>query len=163
MASQDRSELIYAPARSFIELDQTSFSDPQFDRSNALPPDSYLYTPLDTTRQRIRLVKVALPSSVWAYRLRPPYFTPQVEIDKLHCSMETFKLDTRPEYIALSYTWGDDSDLRHLYINEKPFRVRRNLYDFVKVFYSDGKNARSPWLWIDQLCIDQSSIDERNN
>jgi hypothetical protein len=113
---------------------------------------SYQYTPLDKTKQQIRLVKLYPPRPAMAVSL---------ERDVLRCAIETFDLKTVPEYIALSYTWGNLDDLQIIYIDDKPFIVRKSLSEFLHVFR--WKKANNRPLWIDQLCIDQTAVDERNH
>ena len=40
--------------------------------------------------------------------------------------------------------------------------IRVNLHEFLKVFCTWQKSAWI-WLWVDQICIDQSSNKERNH
>jgi hypothetical protein len=51
--------------------------------------------------------------------------------DVIHCAIETFEIDTAPEYIALSYTRGSPKDMCAIYIDNKPFQIRQNLFDFL--------------------------------
>jgi hypothetical protein len=45
-----------------------------------------------------------------------------------------------------------------IWINGHAFEIRSNLHDFLGLL-----QTREPcWIWIDQLCIDQSSLTERN-
>jgi hypothetical protein len=63
-------------------------------------------------------------------------------------------------YQALSYHWGDGERL-NIIINGKLFKVRENLYRFL------DECRRTPlvynYIWIDQICIDQGTIQERNH
>lgn len=96
-----------------------------------------------------------------------------------------------PSYFALSYTWGDPkAPLRDIELNGQPFKVRQNLFDFLQRFDStcdawiedfetlsidsgssrrlaafaeDMKSKKRKFLWIDALCIDQSSNIEKTN
>ena len=63
------------------------------------------------------------------------------------------------KYIALSYTWGDASKKFIILLNDSLFEVRRNLYEFLVTMRD--KDCKSTF-WIDQLCIDQENITERN-
>lgn len=49
---------------------------------------------------------------------------------------------------------------RTIEINGKAFEVRINLHDFLTT-YRARPSSSSTWLWIDQLCIDQSNLTER--
>jgi hypothetical protein len=56
-------------------------------------------------------------------------------------------------------------------VNKQSFLVRQNLYDFLKAFRTRLYRFRDcgdygnevQWLWIDQICIDQSVVKERNH
>ena len=67
----------------------------------------------------------------------------------VHCELETFDLDATPEYIALSYTWGDASNNPHIIVGNNTMVIRMNLFDFLYAFRSDDANIRH--LWIDQV------------
>jgi hypothetical protein len=111
-------------------------------------PEAYQYTLLDTTRQQIRLVK-----------LRKPFFPVAQQV--VYWVMETFDIETAPEYIALSYVWGDASEAKLTCMENKPLKIRENLFDFLVTFRTD--EANTSYLWIDQLGIDQTAVGERNH
>lgn len=114
---------------------------------------SYTHQALDTTKEQIRLIKLrqALPREhVNAADAPPP----------VACDMATFDLDTAPEYIALSYVWGDPDTLQPILVNNKTMHIRQNLFDFLCVFRNYDTNGC--YLWIDQITIDQGCIPERN-
>ena len=62
-------------------------------------------------------------------------------------------------YDALSYAWGSDDLLQAIEINGHHVWVSTNLYDFLRV--QTRKKTRLSLLWIDQLCINQSDLDEK--
>lgn len=64
------------------------------------------------------------------------------------------------QYRALSYTWGDAASLEIIELDGKPLTVRRNLWTFLDRARRDHFEG---YLWIDALCIDQSTISERNH
>lgn len=64
-------------------------------------------------------------------------------------------------YLAISYTWdqaGPDSHHR-IAINGHWFLVRQNVYDLLESLHASGE--KSP-LFIDAICIDQSSVHDKN-
>ncbi|KAL6709814.1 hypothetical protein ACN47E_000599 [Coniothyrium glycines] len=76
---------------------------------------------------------------------------------------------TCPTYTALSYTWGDENPTFDIVISyagrEGRFPIRRNLYQYLcmRVEESEASDSQqSHWLWIDQLCIDQSNMTEKS-
>ena len=64
-----------------------------------------------------------------------------------------------PQYKALSYTWGNPLPTREISIEGQRFPVRENLWQFLNAVREHNKD----WLWIDQVCIDQNTVDERNH
>lgn len=102
--------------------------------------DIYQYTKLDTMKKQTRLLKLLRPPS--AANILP-------ERGIIHCKLETFDIDTAPEYIGLSYTWGDPSDNRYIFVDNKPMTVRTNLFDFLYAFRLDKDNIH--YIWIDQV------------
>lgn len=109
---------------------------------------NYQYTPLDASKQQIRLLKVdkTTPST------RPP-----------RCTVHPFDIALAPQYIALSYTWGPPDPSHHILIANGTFKVRDNLYNFLCEFRRNNSvNKGIAYIYIDQICINQSNIEERN-
>lgn len=107
---------------------------------------SYLYSPLDRTQNTIRLVRVLPELSTEGF----------IECDIWHDTIEA-------QYTTLSYVWGSERSEEGqsiILLNTKQFKVRKNLFDFLRV--AQRKYAML-CIWIDALCIDQSSILERNH
>ncbi|KAH3981369.1 hypothetical protein HBH98_140760 [Parastagonospora nodorum] len=74
------------------------------------------------------------------------------------------------EYLALSYTWGVESPTYPIVIDGKEFRVRENLWWFLSYvasgrlpYHSNADTGTSCYIWIDQICISQSSKKEKNH
>ncbi|KAH8679717.1 heterokaryon incompatibility protein-domain-containing protein, partial [Tricladium varicosporioides] len=80
--------------------------------------------------------------------------------------LEHFTHNSAPPYQALSYTWGAETPTYRLPIvdttNSKGhgLEIRKNLSSFLRVF---GKKHPRKWIWIDQLCINQDDLAERND
>ncbi|KAF2442584.1 HET-domain-containing protein, partial [Karstenula rhodostoma CBS 690.94] len=96
----------------------------------------YIYEPLQYREGEIRLLKI-LPGA------RPS------------CTIEHFLLQSAPRYKAVSYRWGTGPLFKEILMNNYPIKISDNLFDFL--------SQRASILWIDQLCIDQSSISEKNH
>jgi hypothetical protein len=62
-------------------------------------------------------------------------------------------------YEALSYTWGDASNTRQIYLGGFPWEVTTNLEVALRHLKQDTK-ART--IWIDALCINQGDRQERS-
>lgn len=77
---------------------------------------------------------------------------------KIQCRVEHFDLTSRLVFRAVSYTWGNDMADHLILMNGEHFAIRPNLYGFLEQL----RDSELEWLWIDQLCIDQDSVNERN-
>jgi hypothetical protein len=82
-----------------------------------------------------------------------PHTTP------LKCSIDIVSLNDCPLYTALSYTWGPDSDLRIVRINNQDVTVRPNLEAALRHIQED---KRPVTLWIDAVCINQNDEVEKS-
>ena len=104
---------------------------------------TFRHEPLDHTKKQIRLLKL-LPA------------TGQTVV----CSIEHVDLEEQPRYHALSYTWGEPELSHTVLCNGRPYKVRRNLFTFLGLM---GKEAFDGYLWVDQICIDQDHVLEKNH
>ncbi|KIW07805.1 uncharacterized protein PV09_01727 [Verruconis gallopava] len=98
--------------------------------------------------------------------------------------LHVFPISQCPEYLAVSYTWGEEPPRRTVYLNNNKIRIRENIYQALKVIvrmrnrHSIQDNGwKSPkmlqgliqevaecqYFWIDSLCINQASVQERNH
>jgi hypothetical protein len=113
---------------------------------------------------------------------------------QISCNLRTISLEWKDDkgrsrrpgiYTALSYAWGPPDAGKSISIGGKPFRVRKNLWDFLNEACTRGTFTRKTtftgedWrnvfpgtyvpkgkqvqLWIDAICIDQSQVEERNH
>lgn len=73
--------------------------------------------------------------------------------------LTVFKLAASPHYVALSYTWGPTLPVESISIEGRPFEIRTNLAKFLKSY----QDWSCTYLWVDQICIDQRNIRERNH
>ncbi|KAH8761259.1 heterokaryon incompatibility protein-domain-containing protein [Hyaloscypha sp. PMI_1271] len=127
-------------------------------------PPAYQYNILDPSTSQIRLFRLAAPQKDGYIR----------------GSLETFDLEDTPPFYALSYVWGPRHPSRSVHINGYHVKIRHNLYNFFQcfgwmctretIFRASGLDGPSTsmlsfdtYLWIDQLCINQQSIEERNH
>jgi hypothetical protein len=69
-------------------------------------------------------------------------------------------------YTCLSYRWGEPTPSRAILVNDQPFKVRENLFNFLNIvharFQSDDTTVLGPY-WIDALSINQLDVHERNH
>ncbi|KAH8706087.1 heterokaryon incompatibility protein-domain-containing protein, partial [Phaeosphaeriaceae sp. PMI808] len=107
--------------------------------SGVLGPKSYQYMPLKD--MEFRLVRI-LPERMW----------------KLKCEIVHQSLNETPDYIAISYAWGDSVDTKPLVLEGVTIPVAASLYDALKAVRQKKEEAL---VWVDALCIDQQNKEER--
>lgn len=96
--------------------------------------------------------------------------------DKEPIACELHVASTRDPYIALSYMWGDAEATETITVNGSPFRIRRNLWDFLHQRRKDQRrfvnernegdhqrDTQALYLWIDAICINQAGTKEKNH
>ena len=98
----------------------------------------------------------------------------KIETTNKFCfSLATFSLENLPEFKAISYTWGKatceegdrpqigslDAD-HQIEVNGNLLKVTENLSDALRFLH---QNEELGYLWIDAICIDQESIQERSS
>lgn len=132
-------------------LDNSQAARYQNGRQRRPVVDAFRPVPLDLDNAQIRLLKV-VGKSTSGY---------------IECILETFSFEPKDSntaipYRALSYTWGSKTPQYDIIINDKLFRVRKNLYKFLQVVAQD-RSACDYYYWIDQICIDQTDVSERNH
>ncbi|KAF2191187.1 HET-domain-containing protein [Zopfia rhizophila CBS 207.26] len=68
------------------------------------------------------------------------------------------------DYCALSYVWGSSApkDLRTIFVNGEPTEVTANLEAALRHLRDSLEAASGLMFWIDALCINQSSLEERS-
>src|SRR5205823_642990 len=64
----------------------------------------------------------------------------------------------KPNYTALSYTWGTLDRSHLIKISDSYFQVTESLSSMLQHIQS---NTETLTLWIDQLCINQEDADEK--
>ncbi|KAF2794595.1 heterokaryon incompatibility, partial [Melanomma pulvis-pyrius CBS 109.77] len=79
--------------------------------------------------------------------------------DSLFCNMYCTALDKKPQFIALSYAWGDTKKTHRIHVKGYEILITQNLHEALMQL---RKAHESVVLWIDALCIDQSNLQERN-
>ena len=121
--------------------------------SSSLWQDIYRHERIDNTKHEIRLVKLLPPDQSCTSDTR-------IRCEVSHHTLGPV-VNTAPPYTAVSYEWGEDSLKLPIYLNGLVFHVRQNLYNLLCAMHEAGDYV-GRYLWIDQLCIDQEHVDERN-
>jgi hypothetical protein len=93
----------------------------------------------------------------------------QPDIDVIRLNIQTYELAECPEFVALSYEWGDGSEIHDIIIDGAVFKIRQNLRDaleHIRTLQADTSSTRlfdhdSPSFWIDAIAIDQSNDREK--
>jgi hypothetical protein len=85
--------------------------------------------------------------------------------DPVHCSFKEISLDdeatvtTTTPYEALSYTWGAPKGTRPIFCHGSTILVTPNCEQALLHLRNKSKPRN---MWIDAICINQESIDEKN-
>lgn len=123
---------------------------------------SYVYEPLDPLKREIRLVRIhphvssAKPASAEAIIAalgQSDDANPEISLSIFHAS-----LNDDVKYNALSYVWGKATDTVEIQVDGRPFQVTQNLALALRELRHDKEDVI---FWIDALCIQQSSNDEK--
>jgi hypothetical protein len=111
--------------------------------------EAYEYRPLDESKRTIRLLKLHTTAS---------------REDPLEGELVHIDLDGEPAYNAISYMWGDPTPKDVIYINGRSINIGENLGRALRhVRHHDRATEQQQYLWVDGVCIQQSSIRERNH
>lgn len=104
----------------------------------------YERVPLDGAKDSIRIISL-LPGE-WNEPVR--------------CSLTCYRCADEPEYEALSYCWGSMDTTKLVFVEGRLLPVTDNLLTALRYLRLES-HPRS--LWIDAICIDQSSATERED
>ncbi|KAH7393867.1 heterokaryon incompatibility protein-domain-containing protein [Phaeosphaeria sp. MPI-PUGE-AT-0046c] len=85
---------------------------------------------------------------------------PGLNSEDLCCRIAHTSLSHRAGYEALSYTWGSPHRTHRIQCNDGYLYVTTTLRDALTILRY-AKKSRT--LWIDQLCINQEDVEERNS
>ena len=67
-----------------------------------------------------------------------------------------------PSYTAVSYTWGNAAATEVIYLDNRRFHVRPNLWSCLHYLAQAARDAAWGYLWVDAICINQTNDAERN-
>lgn len=75
------------------------------------------------------------------------------------CEIESHNLALRPEYYALSYTWGSEDSPVMISLNGTPHWIQTNLHSFLlQLRLRKGRRT----LWVDSICINQQDNTDKS-
>jgi hypothetical protein len=112
----------------------------------------YRYLPLKPSRKEIRILVLDPPISLTGIRRTV------ISGNLVHVS-----LNDKPKFQAISYTWGEPTPVRHILLDGNVVQIRENLWTALDHILSDAHRASFRAVWADSICIDQSSIAEKNH
>jgi hypothetical protein len=105
---------------------------------------TYSYTTL-TSEEHFRLLAVE----------------PSIESGRFLYEMRTFGISEAPPFESVSYVWGQDERKYTLSFSDSSvLKITPSLFLALPLL---SQHCRTGYLWIDQICIDQSNLDERNH
>lgn len=107
-------------------------------------PHSLQYQSLDMTGDGLRLLVLE----------------PGPSSDPIRCKLYSTTFAERPLYSALSYTWGDQGETKYIEIDGRTMQIGKNLWTALRHL---RHMSHSQTLWVDSICINQSSIEEKNH
>lgn len=138
--------------------------NPQF-QDRHLDACQLVHGPSQTTLN-YRAMSIALPESTFQHEplpekgwIRLVTVHPDLESGNIACTLQPFDGNTCPEYVALSYLWGDPTPTHSICVNGLPRRIHQNLWQF---FHRAWQDEMTDYFWIDSICLDQSNHGERN-
>ncbi|SPO07052.1 uncharacterized protein DNG_09746 [Cephalotrichum gorgonifer] len=103
------------------------------------------YSPVSRENREFRLVRFAHPISPDG----------PIMLELRHASIR----DDDSHFSALSYLWGDDTNMTEIHVNDRPFSLRHNLHAALETL---RRNSVGSWLWIDSICINQADLEEKS-
>ena len=115
------------------------------DQPDAGASRKYQYTPLRDPSSQIRLLEVASEN-------------PEQD-DLIKCKLTIWEVETAPPYHAISYTWGPEQPTETIAVDDGLAVVRTNCADVLRqvIFFQTCR-----YYWLDALCIDQASVEEKS-
>ncbi|KAI3318503.1 HET-domain-containing protein [Xylariaceae sp. AK1471] len=77
-------------------------------------------------------------------------------------TLKSFARADAPEYVSISYCWGQEDDCDFIYLNGATFATRPNLNQLL-LSLRDHCPEYPEWrlFWIDAICIDQNNANEK--
>lgn len=111
----------------------------------------YQYKPLDPAKNEIRLLQILPGAGAYGGKF-----------EVIRCSLFVTSLDSKQEYEALSYAWGDPTNREEILLLNQPCQVTRNLKAALRQLRSYSEANECKVYWIDALCINQEDDRERS-
>lgn len=95
--------------------------------------------------------------SLGAFQFRLVRILPRT-MSLIKCELLPYSLEDPPDYVAVSYAWGDTDDKKRIQLEGVDIPVSASLHG---ALFALRAKKESVLVWIDALCIDQQNRDER--
>lgn len=79
--------------------------------------------------------------------------------EEIHCELVSVRLESPPQYEAISYAWGTSFNNTRIFLDGMPCSTRHNL---VQCLRSLQRKDQIRVIWVDALCINQTDVEEKN-
>jgi hypothetical protein len=107
-----------------------------------------------------RYSRLTLPTNIRLLRLLPR----EIDPNNIRCELFEYSLlDVAASshlYEAISYVWGSREELQDIIIDNRSFKVTRNLFTALR-YIRDDKLPRI--IWVDAVCINQKKDEEKEH
>ena len=110
-------------------------------------PPSCKYRPLADPSKSIRLLTLL----------------PDRTKSRIRCKLTEVSFPAQESYTALSYEWGPEKRGHVILVNGRSLLIRKNLKAFLTRLRSELSGGQTLTLWVDAICIDQTSTSEKND
>jgi len=96
-------------------------------------------------------------------RIRVLELLPGAKSDTIKCNLTSeLRLDTENTYDAISYAWGNPNDTIEITCCDRILSITTSLADALRTIRSKIPQT-SHRLWVDAICINQQSSEEKNH
>ncbi|KAK6953291.1 hypothetical protein Daesc_005592 [Daldinia eschscholtzii] len=87
---------------------------------------------------------------------------PELKDGRPQLSIKTYERRNVPEYVSISYCWGQQSESEFVYLDDQPFPVRPNLFQLLlHLRHHCREYPEWRYFWVDAICIYQSNAQEK--
>ncbi|KAI1103357.1 HET-domain-containing protein [Jackrogersella minutella] len=89
--------------------------------------------------------------------------SPELKDGRPQVTLKACARSDAPEYVCMSYCWGQDPESEFIYLNNEPFGVRPNLFQLLlHLRHHCREYTEWHYFWIDAICIDQANAAEKS-
>jgi len=113
------------------------------------------YHPLRSDRKEFRLLKIRPPNPS-----KSDISSPCLQLTPIECDLFVASRVDPPDYLALSYTWGDPNMVVPIQVNGSTQNVTLNLRTALEHIRQEHDDVV---IWVDAVCIDQHNFEEKSD